>query len=182
MHKVLDAQCCSNLDDSVSAPDFLACNASKGNETLCSNLMPVIPSRRSVCPQQAHALKWHRTRRDASPVLHVPSQLAAYNCARAEIVTGMSFSETLHSVQRMSLTWRWSQMASCNFFCGPSPRCSLMQDNLDTDLQFDTRVPHGKRDEVIGTCPIRTAKNAQVQRSLTPQSSGEYGGTRQPSR
>jgi hypothetical protein len=53
-------------------------------------------------------------------------------------------------------------MASCNFFRGPSPRCSSMQDNLDTDLQFDTRVPHGKRDEVIGTCPIRTAKNAQV--------------------
>jgi hypothetical protein len=73
-------------------------------------------------------------------------------------------------------------MASCNFFRGPSPRCSSMQDNLDTDLQFDTRVPHGKQDEVIGTCPIRTAKNAQVQRPLTPQSSGEYGGTRQSSR
>jgi len=38
----------SSLMASTSTPDFLASNASKGNETLWLNLMPVIPSRRSV--------------------------------------------------------------------------------------------------------------------------------------
>jgi len=48
-----------------------------------------------------------------------------------------------------------------------------MQDNMDADLQFDRRVPLEKRDALIGTCPIRLAKDAQVQALVTPQCSGE---------
>lgn len=48
-----------------------------------------------------------------------------------------------------------------------------MQDNMDADLQFGPRVPLEKRDVLIGTCPIRLAKGAQVQTLVTPQSYGE---------
>jgi hypothetical protein len=48
-----------------------------------------------------------------------------------------------------------------------------MQDNMDADLQFDPRTPLEKRHVLIGTCPIRLAKDAQVQALVTPQSYGE---------
>jgi hypothetical protein len=59
-----------------SAPDFLASNTSKENETLCSNLMPVIPSRRSVCAQQASRAKLG-AERGATPNLISPSRMAS---------------------------------------------------------------------------------------------------------
>jgi hypothetical protein len=66
---------CANLGDSTSAPDSVASNTSRGNETLCSNLMPVIPSRRSVISAGC-ALDWRPRRCDAGRLLHAPSRLA----------------------------------------------------------------------------------------------------------
>jgi hypothetical protein len=86
-----------------SAPDLLASNASKGNETLCSNLMPVIPSRWSVCAQQASRAK-QGAERGATPNLIPPSsmascfhQLCTSSCSREDVTRKRLYGHCLHS-------------------------------------------------------------------------------------